>query len=372
MNVSSRRAALGVTLLLLFTVPVAADPPAVSVPVTDLGTLGGSGSTGYGVNDKGQVAGTSLIPGDKRIHAFFYADGKMTDLGTLGGDQSEASALNNAGQVTGNADIKQRGKHHAFLWQQGRMSELGTSRADDSEGVAINGAGQVAGGVTRGGFGPGRACLWSDHRIYTLDDAGAASSEADGINSGGQVVGASREPSHSSTDTHGPATEILTTYFDDHALLWRSRKVSKLGTAGMAISLAYAINDSGQVAGVASFGPDPVLHGCLWQNSKITDLGTLGGQDTVVRAINRTGLMVGGTNPDDLEEDGKSLGDKDKSQSAFCCSRGKLVDLNSLLGTASGWVLTDARSVSDTGYVTGTGTHNGQSHAYLMKLPPAL
>ncbi len=372
MNYSLHRTLLGVVFFSCLTdASISADPPAVTLSVTDLGTLGGSGSTGYGVNNKGQVAGTSLMPGDKDVHAFFYADGKMTDLGTLGGKQSEARALNDAGQVTGNADIREKDKHHAFLWQQGHMSELGTSRADDSEGQAINAVGQVAGSVIRGGFGASHACLWSGHKVNSFDDSGAASSDSDGINGSGQVVGALREPSHS-TDSHVLNSEIFSTYYDDRAVLWRSHKPTELGAAGTAISLANAINDAGQVAGAASFSPDTVPHACVWQDGRMTDLGTLAGQATVVYAINRAGLMVGGTNPNDLEEDGKKLGNTDKPQSAFCCSGGKIVDLNSLLGAASGWALTDARSVSDTGYVTGTGTHNGQPHAYLLKLPPVL
>lgn len=220
-----RRFGLPASLFLLFSSAGAAvfgKPLPASLAITDLGTLGGSLSMGYGVNNNGAVVGMTLTTGDKAIRGFFYTHGKMTDLGTLGGHDSKANAVNDAGQVTGYAGIKTKGKHHAFLWQRGQMS----------------------------------------------------------------------------------------------------------------------------------------------------DLGTLGDLNTVVYAINYKGQMVGGTNPDDLDEKGKWLWDKDQPQVAFCTSGDGLIDLNTLVDPASGWVLTEARSISDTGYVTGTGTHNGQMHAYLLRLPP--
>ncbi len=312
------------------------------------------------------------MPGDKTIHAFFYSDGKIMDLGTLGGDQSEAHALNDAGQVTGNADTKDKDKRHdfvrhAFLWQNGKMSELGTSKADTSDGLAINGAGQVVGRISRGWLGLSRACFWLGGKVNTLEDSGAGSSEAGGINSQGQMVGTFREPGRPFKDLQADGI-----YYCDHAVLWGRPKALELGLPGTEISQANAINDGGEVAGTASFSPYPILHACVWQRGKMTDLGQLAGQDTVVYAINGTGLMVGGTNSNDLEENGKDRGDADQPQYAFCCSGKRIINLNSLIEPTSGWTLTDAHSISDTGYVTGAGTHNGQPHAYLLKLPSNL
>lgn len=338
--------------------------PAI-VAVTDLGTLGGAFSMGYGVNNKGQAVGMSLIPGNKNLHGFLYAEGKMTDLGTLGGSESGANAVNDGGQVTGHADIKTKGKRHAFLWQKGQMSDLGTSRADDSDGLAISNAGQVAGQVTRPELISTRACLWLGGKVDILDNSGIGGSECDAINSSGQIVGAYRGPLRP-TKVHG--TDVI--FYSDHAVLWQKGKTLGLDTPETGASLAYAINDSGQIAGAASFGKDMRLHACLWQNGKMTDLGTLGDLNTVVYAINRAGQMVGGTNPASLNENGKDLWDKDQSQVAFCSSGDGLIDLNSLIDPASGWALTEARGISDTGYVIGTGFHNGQLHAFLLKLPP--
>jgi len=81
----------------------------------DLGTLGGTGSVAYAVNDAGQVVGYSqTATGD--THAFLYSGGIMMDLGTFGGRTSYAFGINKLGQVTGVADFPgNTGTVHAFL-----------------------------------------------------------------------------------------------------------------------------------------------------------------------------------------------------------------------------------------------------------------
>ena len=72
--------------------------------MTDLGTLGEdfSSSSALGINDAGQVVGSSATAAGDR-HAFITGpNGKgLTDLGTLGGDFSQAYGINDAGQVAG-------------------------------------------------------------------------------------------------------------------------------------------------------------------------------------------------------------------------------------------------------------------------------
>ena len=58
-------------------------------PVIDLGTLGGSSSNAYGLNNAGWTVGES-VDGSGNWHAFRYANGAMEDLGTLGGTISQA------------------------------------------------------------------------------------------------------------------------------------------------------------------------------------------------------------------------------------------------------------------------------------------
>jgi probable HAF family extracellular repeat protein len=69
--------------------------------------------------------------------------------------------------------------------------------------------------------------------------------------------------------------------------------LTALGTLpGRDGSVAFAINDRGQVVGISgtTFGEARAF---LWENGKMTDLGTLGGDFSEASAINDRGQVVG-------------------------------------------------------------------------------
>jgi probable HAF family extracellular repeat protein len=90
----------------------------------NLGTLGGSSSISYSINDEEQVVGSSWLAGNSAAHAFLYSDGLMHDLGTLGGTSSEAAAINIVGQIVGMSGIAGDMEGHAFLYADGVMTDL--------------------------------------------------------------------------------------------------------------------------------------------------------------------------------------------------------------------------------------------------------
>jgi probable HAF family extracellular repeat protein len=115
----------------------------------NLGTLGSDASIATGINDRGQVAGTSETA-QGETHAFRWSNGKLRDLGTLGGTLTEAQGINGRGDVVGISSTGQRDANgldieHAFLWHNGTMLDLGTLGGRDSTAFAINDAGLIVG-----------------------------------------------------------------------------------------------------------------------------------------------------------------------------------------------------------------------------------
>ena len=68
----------------------------------DLGTLGGTDSRAFAINNAAQVAGVFGTP-EAASHAFITGPNGMgmRNLGTLGGNGSYAAGINDAGQVVG-------------------------------------------------------------------------------------------------------------------------------------------------------------------------------------------------------------------------------------------------------------------------------
>ena len=104
-------AALGIGLG--FVSPVSAQDQSYIVDlnsktVTDLGTLGGTSSSAYGINAAGQVVGQSYTAAGPSYHAFITGlNGVgMTDLGALGRYGSSATGINDAGQVVGEVTLE--------------------------------------------------------------------------------------------------------------------------------------------------------------------------------------------------------------------------------------------------------------------------
>ncbi len=115
---------------------------------TTLGTLGGRNSYASGINNLGQVAGSSNAA-DGYSHAFFFDGTTMHDIGTLGGNSSYAYGINDAGSVVGYSSLA-TGQPHAFVVVGGILFDLNSLVSnltgwELTQAYAINNAGQITG-----------------------------------------------------------------------------------------------------------------------------------------------------------------------------------------------------------------------------------
>ena len=131
--------------------------------------------------------------------------------------------------------------------------------------------------------------------------------------------------------------------------------ITDLGDLGGGESGAWGINNSGQVVGQSRLSAVS-LHAFLYEGTTMKDLGTLSsyyGSSSMAFGINNSGQVVG-------ESDGK----------AFLYDGGNMIDLNTLLPTGSGWVLSNVNGINDSGQIVGYSYINGYQRAYLMTPVP--
>ncbi|MFL5310752.1 MAG: hypothetical protein ACJ79H_09910, partial [Myxococcales bacterium] len=152
-----------------------------------------------------------------------------------------------------------------------RLSAAGESRRFIASGIAANG--DVAGYELRGA--DRRAVLFTARgQMVDLSGGKGSYTSANVVNAAGRVAG-----------------DWLTPGDEYHAFLLDPGGFSDLGTLGGIESLAFAINERGQITGQAQLAKGP-RHAFLW-DGKLRDLGSLGGNFSRGQAINSLGQVAG-------------------------------------------------------------------------------
>jgi len=259
----------------------------------DLFTLGGTGSLAGGINDAGLVVGYSrTVSGG--TNAFLWTAGgtngipgnpQMKALGTLGGTVSEAFAINNAGQITGYSDVAvPKGQQHAFVYSNGSLKDIGQTLtvAVNSYGYGINSSGHVAGTAYDASYSAAHAFFYDGTTTTDLGLLGGIGCSPLALNNLDTMVG------------------YISSSSSDHAFSYSKGTVTDLGTMGGHYSYAKAINNNNAIVG-GSFvdSMDRIYHAFVYASGTMTDLNTLLDQSgagwTLVeaRAINDAGQIAG-------------------------------------------------------------------------------
>src|SRR5688500_4946526 len=204
----------------------------------------------------------------------------IVDLGTLGGVGSGAAGVNEAGDVVGTSNTTW-GEPHAFRWKGGLMTGIHAmgGSAWGSEGHDISDDGWVVGSAGNNN-GYAEAMYWFGADPHPAGTLGDTWSQAFAINNDHQIVGRS------------PNSEGLIEAFR------RSAGVM-IGLGGLVAgdySEAWDINDAGVIVGEAG-AAGGFVHAFRHADGVMSDLGTASPnfESSWARGLNDAGTIVGGT-----------------------------------------------------------------------------
>jgi probable HAF family extracellular repeat protein len=347
---TTRRSGISFLLVALLLCASAVQSVAQTYNVADLGTLSGNSvSKAYALNNAGGATGTSSSP--TAAIAVMFSGGKTTSISTLGSDVSVATAMNDSAEIAGYNIFysNPNSEFQAFLYSNGKMTNINSASLFPAGTAAwgVNNVGQVVGTgyLSSSNF---HAFLFSGGKMVDLGPKGAYQASAVAINSGGQIVGGYYL-------TSGKSGQFL----------YSNGKMTTLPVpAGSSAVSAFAINDNGEIAGAIYPSSGAPAHAASYINGVWTDLGAIAGAlASTAKAVNISAQVVGTA----IFRQTQYHPPKPGKHVPFIATANGLVDLNTLIPPSTGFTLTDAVAINDSGQILCNANNAGGSeHAVLL------
>jgi probable HAF family extracellular repeat protein len=212
--------------------------------------MSGTNSSGVAINNSGEAAGAGEPSQGSLLQGFFWqAAGGPHWLGSLGSGYSVATGLNDAGSVVGLSTTASY-QQHAFLWQsEGGMQDLtpDLTSSGGATATAINSSGEVAGYYFPNGSVSPLGFVWT--KTGGLQDLGSGGTLAFGVNDEGEVIG-----------------QMPVASGNRHAFSWtQTGGFVDLSTLGGSESTATSMNRLGWILGTSlTTSKNGLQHGFLW------------------------------------------------------------------------------------------------------------
>ena len=327
-----------------------------SYSITDLGVLPGlAGSTASGINDRGDITGSSVTPMNQPT-GFLLRDGVMVSIGKLpSGTYSQGMSVNFSGYVVGCGDSTTP-ESQALLFRNNTLTNIAPNSSNNVCAIYINDAGTIVGDLSKGRDASAWIPqIWVEDptkpgrfRATSLNPfAGDTLAYAAAANQSIQVVG---NTSSQSTGTRG----VMWNNDSNHT------SVLLKPIPGDMQSAAYAVNNIGAAAGISWFG---VYHSSpvVWSPDSThtpSALPLLAGDDHgFADGINNSGQVIGYSGVDAA---GRGV-------TPVTWINGQVFALQSMLdASGAGWQLTSVAGINNLGLIVGTGSHNGVQRGFVL------
>lgn len=285
--------------------------------VTTIGAPESTASVPQRLNEQGSVAGYGswLNPGS----GYLDANGTYSTFG-LAGYRIDSAYLNASGTVVGNAAAI--GATVAYKYENGVATILSPT-GTFGKVAGINDAGVIVGTSWQTPYESDAHAVYFANGQATRIEGFNGSPRA--INNAGVVAG----------DIPGYSGSA-------NAFTYANGVVTMITNELNESSFAWDINDRGDVVGVAGDWENySHIHAYLWRDGTMIDLGALGSY-SLAYGVNNLGQVVGfsSTARDDV---------------AFLYTDGAMVDLNTLIDPALGFQMTAAYDINDRGQITARG-----------------
>ncbi|GAA4352482.1 DUF3466 family protein [Kangiella taiwanensis] len=370
------------TLLALSISAMTSASLAAPYEVVDLGGLGGTMSVAFDVNQAGQVVGYASVPSEENegqffAHAALFDESGNTDLGVYPeGTISQAVGINDAMTAVGFSNKITESTSdgsstivsdvYATIFEMGNLIELPSQEnVDNTRAFGINNNNQIflvgridlnpddeLSGTDRGFIYDRNTDTYSMVTPFTDDIS--KRSYITGINDNGRITGF----------TDFDISDSETTIKSYIASVDDIETLEEIPSIDNRAIFAQGINMNDEVVGSIYISGTRDLREAFYINmsagdSEITTLGFIDPRfnDSRARDINNMGQVVGKAlvSVPTLDE-----------YAAFIHEDGEMKDLNTLISCDSGWKLTEATAINDSGQIVGFGSFEGEVRAFRL------